>query len=122
MDYEQIPLEEQLKKAADGFCIHPEYSACAIRAWGKTPIVDYFGSGTETGMQRLTELMKILHIPKKKLSRMTYCDIAGHINSLRQKGTNSRRVKKAMRLLAEPLADGFELWKEGRCKNAENPA
>ena len=114
MEYEQIPLEEQLKKAADGYCIHPEYSACAIRAWGKTPIVDYFGSGTETGMQRLTELMKILHIPKKKLIRMTYCDIAGHINSLRQDAANRRRVKKAIQLLGTPFVEGFELWQEGR--------
>ena len=114
MKYEQIPLEEQLKKAADGFCIHPEYSACTILLWGKMPIADYLGGDTEEGKKRYMELMKLLNIQYEKGKRMSYCAIAECINSMKQKGKHDRIVEKAMRLLARPLADGIELWKGGR--------
>ena len=39
MAYKKIPLEEQLEKAGRER-IHPEYDACAIRAFGRMPLSD----------------------------------------------------------------------------------
>ena len=49
MKYKKIPLEEQFKKLDKGLRIHPEYNACAIRAWAEIPIAVYLGGDSEEG-------------------------------------------------------------------------
>lgn len=123
MRYQKIPLEEQLNRLAENCRVHPEYVPCAIHLWGEMPIADYFGS-TEEGEARCKELMRMLKLPSGKASELTYCDIADRIHFWRQGGMHGYRVKRALQLLAEPLAEGYAAWKkawEEVKRNEENP-
>ena len=50
---------------------------------------------------------------------MTYRDAAEHIALLQQQG-EQYRFENAIRLLAAPLAEGYEKWKEAQKKDAKN--
>ena len=65
MAYKKIPLEEQLEKAGRER-IHPEYDACAIRAFGRMPLSDYMKNDNCR-----TRLGMMLGIPPERLEKMT---------------------------------------------------
>lgn len=120
MRYRKIPLEEQLQSVADRLCVHPEYAPCAIRSWGATPLAAYFGS-TEKGKVLCGELMRLLCLPSGREWSLAYCDAAVCIQQLAQEDRDS--AETAVRMLAEPLADGYVAWKkawEEAAGNAED--
>lgn len=119
MKYKKIPLEEQFKKLDKGLRIHSEYNACAIRAWAEMPISVYLGGDSEEGKLRRDALFRMLRLPFVKEEGMTYRDAAERIASLKQQG-EQYRVENAVRLLAAPLADGYEKWKEAQKKDAKD--
>lgn len=119
MKYKKIPLEEQFKKLDKGLRIHPEYNACAIRAWAEIPISVYLGGDSEEGKLRRDALFRMLCLPPSKEEGMTYRDVAEHIALLQQQG-EQYRFENAVRLLAAPLAEGYEKWKEAQKKDAKD--
>jgi len=113
--YKKIPLGEQLEKVNQGI-VHPEYAACAIRAWADTPISAYLGGDTEKGRQRRDRLWQLLGPPAAGEAAMTYRHVVEYICFRMQTGEATENAK---RLLAEPLAEGYEKWKE-ECRDAES--
>lgn len=119
MTYQKIPLDEQLKKVACNYHIHPEYAPCAIRMWAETPLAAYFGP-TEKGRVLCSELMQVLGIPEGKEWEITYGEAAARIPSL-----DRYLMRAALRMLAIPLADAYAVWKkawEEAQRNDEDPA
>lgn len=122
MAYDRIPLEEQLKKAADGRIVFPEYTACAIRAWADTPIATYLGGNSEKGEERRQEIRTLLGISLMQEKDMCYRDVAERIAARMQTEELKQDAEKALYILAEPLAAAYTKWKEERhAKDTKNP-
>lgn len=119
MKYKKIPLEEQFKKLDKSLRVHPEYNACAIRAWAEMPISVYLGSDSEEGKLRRDALFRMLRLSPSKEEGMTYRDAAERTAFLKQQG-EQYRFENVVRLLAAPLADGYEKWKEAQKKDAKD--
>ena len=82
MRFQRIPLSQQLKQLQDGIPAHPEFTACAIRAWAGTSLKDYFGSA-ETERKKLGEL---IGIPPGEEEGMTYREAAAKVYELGEWG------------------------------------
>lgn len=111
MEYQKIPLKEQLERAEDGCIVHPEYIPCAIRAWADIPLPVYFGGG-EDGEEGTGQLAKLLGISPAFAGKLAYKEAAMRVSRLRRKPDGKGRELEAVRLLAQPLADAYQRWKE----------
>lgn len=109
MKYQKIPLEEQLKRLDAGNFAHPEFGACAIRAWAGMPLSVYFGDTAE-GKARHGELIQKLQLSPEEDT--TYREAALRIQCWKQQDGDSSRAGKALCLLAEPLAAAYMAWME----------
>ena len=114
MAYDRIPLEEQLRKAAEGRFVFPEYAACAIRAWAATPIAVYLGGNSEKGEERRQEMRALLGISPMQEKDMCYRDAAKRIAYRMQTKWLKQDAEKALLILALPLSDSAAEWKEER--------
>lgn len=117
MEYIKMPLEEQLRKAGDGLRIHAEYPACAIRAWAATPISSYLGGDSETGLGRRARFRALFGLSPGEEDAMDYRDVAKLLSDRLREGKQGQAVE-ALHLLAEPLSDVYQKWKEA-WENAE---
>ena len=119
MEFKKIPLQEQLQRAREGFLIHPEYAACAIRLWAEMPIAAYMADGSREAVSEHTRLMNLLGITEEKEASMTYRDVAVLIGQRKQQGKNQWAMDEAVRMLAAPAARSYRKWKEAQdAKNA----
>lgn len=108
MAYKKIPLEEQLRNAGK-YRIHPEYTDCAIRAFGDMPLSDYMKHSHHTA-----RLGMILGIPPDQLSKMTVRETARLISRRRRPGPGVLPHRELLRLFAEPMDKAYKAWKEAQ--------
>lgn len=109
MAYKKIPLGEQLKNAYSGYRIHPEYTACAIRAFGDMPLPDYMKNS-----HHRTRLGMILGVSTERLEKMTVREAAVLISRKKRPGQGVLPFGELLRLLAAPMAEACRVWKEAQ--------
>ncbi len=110
MAYKKIPLEEQLEKAGRER-IHPEYDACAIRAFGRMPLSDYMKNDNCR-----TRLAMMLGIPPERLEEMTVRETAALISRHKRPGPGVLPHRELLRLFAAPMSEAYRAWKEAQDK------
>ena len=113
MAYKKIPLEEQLEKAGRER-IHPEYDACAIRAFGRMPLSDYMKNDNYR-----TRLAMMLGIPTERLEKMTVRETARLIGRHKRPGPGTLPHRELLRLFAAPMSEAYRAWKEAQDKKDE---
>lgn len=104
--YKKIPLEEQLEKAGR-YRVHPEYDACAVRAFGDMPLSDYM-------KDRTLRLGMALGIPPEQLTKMTVRETALLISRRRRSGQGVLPHRQLLRLFAAPMSEAYRVWKEAQ--------
>lgn len=116
MQFQKLPLSERLQRLKNGQAAHPEYTACIIRRWADTPIVDYFAvEGEEKAEKERATLRSILDISEQEEEGMTYRDMAVCINRMRnQPGQNHRASDEAAILLATPMIGCYKKIQEAK--------
>lgn len=114
MELQKIPLQEQLRRAKEGFLIHPEYAACAIRSWADMPIAAYMGGENEEAAKDRAKLRSLLNVTAEQEASMSYRDMAALIGRRKQQGWQKWGLEEAVRLLAAPAAKSYRKWKEAQ--------
>lgn len=122
MQVQKLSLSERFRRLKSGQAAHPEYTACIIRRWADTPIVDYFAvEGEEKAEKERATLRSILDISEQEEKGMTYRDMAVCINRMRnQPGQDHRAPDEAAILLATPLMGCFAKIQEVRNAKAKS--
>lgn len=114
MEYQKIPLDEQLEKAGKKR-IHPEHDACAIRGFGDMPLSGYMKNG-----HYAERLGVLLGIPQERLEKMTVRETALLIGRHKRPGAGVLPHKELLRLFAAPMSEAYRAWKEAQdAKNEE---
>lgn len=108
MAYKKIPLEEQLEKAGR-YRIHPEYTECAVRAFGEMPLCDYM----DNSFYR-PRLGKILGVSQERLEKMTVREVAVLISRKKRPGKGVLPFGELLRLFAAPMDEAYKLWREAK--------
>lgn len=108
MEYKKIPLDEQLKNAGR-YRVHPEYTACAIRAFGDMPLCDYMKHE-----HLRTRLGRILGVSAERLEKMTVREAAVLISRKKIPGQGVLPFGELLRLFAAPMSGAYRVWKEAQ--------
>ncbi len=112
MDYEKIPLSEQLHRAASNFAIHPEYPVCVIREWAEMPVSAYLGGNSEAGLERREQFRRLMGLPPEKVKTMTYREAVKRLAYFLRQTPSDSCLERALILLAEPLSETWKSYKE----------
>lgn len=113
MEYQKIPLDEQLEKAGKKR-IHPEHDACAIRRFGDMPLSGYMKNG-----HYAERLGVLLGIPQERLEKMTVREMALLISRQKRPGAGVLPHKELLRLFAAPMGEAYRAWKEAQDERKE---
>ena len=111
MEYQKIPLEEQLGKISDGLILHPEYTARTIYLWAEMPLSEYLGGNSEKGIERRKRFRRLLRITPGEEEKMSYRDAVEHMELCRHIKKQGWRIDMALRLLAEPLKEAYDQFR-----------
>ena len=117
MGIQKIPLARQLARLRDGNPAHPEFNRHAIRSMADIPITAYLHDSKLDQMQ----LMNLLNISPGQKAKLTYQQIAAHIDKLWRQDQTRCLANAAIEVLAGPILYCYEK-RENAYSSTENPA
>lgn len=104
MQIEKLPLDERIAQMKNGYYAHPEYVPAAIRSFAEIPIAVYLSEYPD----KLDRLPGLLGMPKEKVRRMTYRDIANEIYHRWLENQRDLSMVEAIIILSLPFRNCYE--------------